>query len=351
MESVASCSPSPVSHNMVRMFPSADAVSMIETPGCARLALQRKGAGSTKDDERDDAYGSNKTTDGDRWNFEPKRSLPIHEMKFADASERNTMGNYIVDSRQTERHHHHPPADWHRQHHHISGRGMYGMAGDPSRHSVGMVPLSHDDHIRSRPSHHPGSYALQHGSTPYGRANPSTWSLGYEHSYQSAHLARISSSRGGRHPTASRHTSRVVIPKNLVIPRAISSPSIDGASRADDSGKRSRDSLNSTPSPSSSKKVKMDGKQDGGTFEMLDLLCSATLELGPLQENPTGCSCPKSKCIALYCDCFKAGRRCDPTTCTCLGCKNTIEESGINGARSKVSVHNTHTTEYLLFQE
>lgn len=49
-------------------------------------------------------------------------------------------------------------------------------------------------------------------------------------------------------------------------------------------------------------------------LDKLDLLCQATLEIGPLQENPTGCSCPKSKCIALYCDCFKAGRRCDPQT-------------------------------------
>ena len=56
--------------------------------------------------------------------------------------------------------------------------------------------------------------------------------------------------------------------------------------------------------------------------------------MGPLQENPSGCSCPKSKCIALYCDCFKAGRRCKPGTCTCLNCKNTVEESGANGARS-----------------
>jgi len=50
-------------------------------------------------------------------------------------------------------------------------------------------------------------------------------------------------------------------------------------------------------------------------FDMLDLLCTATLEMGPLQENPAGCSCPKSRCIALYCDCFKAGRRCAPGTC------------------------------------
>jgi hypothetical protein len=70
-------------------------------------------------------------------------------------------------------------------------------------------------------------------------------------------------------------------------------------------------------------------------FDKLDLLCSATLEIGPLQLNPAGCSCPKSKCIALYCDCFKAGRRCNPDTCSCLGCKNTIDESGEHGARTK----------------
>jgi hypothetical protein len=69
--------------------------------------------------------------------------------------------------------------------------------------------------------------------------------------------------------------------------------------------------------------------------DMLDMLCQATLDVGPLQDNPTGCSCPKSKCVALYCDCFKAGRRCNPDNCGCLDCKNTVAESGINGARSK----------------
>jgi len=53
-------------------------------------------------------------------------------------------------------------------------------------------------------------------------------------------------------------------------------------------------------------------------FDKLDLLCSATLEIGELHDNPTGCSCPKSKCVALYCDCFKAGRRCNPSMCSCL---------------------------------
>lgn len=70
-------------------------------------------------------------------------------------------------------------------------------------------------------------------------------------------------------------------------------------------------------------------------LDKLDLLCSATLEMGPLHDNPMGCSCPKSKCVALYCDCFKAGRRCDPGMCTCLDCHNTLVESGANGARTR----------------
>lgn len=70
-------------------------------------------------------------------------------------------------------------------------------------------------------------------------------------------------------------------------------------------------------------------------FDKLDLLCSATLEMGEMYENPAGCSCPKSKCIALYCDCFKAGRRCNPSQCSCLDCHNTVDESGANGARTK----------------
>ena len=78
------------------------------------------------------------------------------------------------------------------------------------------------------------------------------------------------------------------------------------------------------------KKQKISPPTKKAGFDMLNLLCSATLEVGPLQDNPSGCSCPKSKCVALYCDCFKAGRRCDKGTCSCLDCKNTVEESGKN---------------------
>ena len=73
---------------------------------------------------------------------------------------------------------------------------------------------------------------------------------------------------------------------------------------------------------------------------MLDILCSATLELGPIQANPvTGCSCPRSNCIKLYCDCFKAGRPCSGV-CSCLNCKNTEEETKIDGERIR-AIKNT----------
>lgn len=73
---------------------------------------------------------------------------------------------------------------------------------------------------------------------------------------------------------------------------------------------------------------------DQSATSSLELLCAATLDLGPLQENASGCSCPRSHCIKLYCDCFKAGRRCS-SKCSCTNCKNTVAESGINGQRTR----------------
>ena len=87
------------------------------------------------------------------------------------------------------------------------------------------------------------------------------------------------------------------------------------------------------PAPSKRMKTAYDQRSDSATSS-LELLCSATLDLGPLQENETGCSCPRSNCIKLYCDCFKAGRRCS-SKCSCTNCKNTPAESGINGERTR----------------
>jgi len=167
-----------------------------------------------------------------------------------------------------------------------------------------------------------------------------------------------------QHPSSS--SSVVIIPSNLVIPREITQSPIDRVNtsamnedrfkvkRSSDSSDGSSSSTRHHPTkrskmfsenqlpPSSSRFAhhhlpNSSSSSGAGKFDKLDLLCAATLDLGPLQDNPTGCSCPKSKCIALYCDCFKAGRRCDPNTCSCLNCKNTDEESGPNGARSNVS--------------
>lgn len=134
--------------------------------------------------------------------------------------------------------------------------------------------------------------------------------------------------------------SVVVIPDNIVIPKEISRHSSGTTAspprRPEEmSYKRSSTSLSSPPE-NVTKRFRNTGDPRRNAFDKLDLLCSATLELGPLLDNPAGCSCPKSKCIALYCDCFKAGRRCNIKTCSCLNCKNTVAESGQDGARLKV---------------
>mmetsp|Transcript_11290 Transcript_11290/g.21119 ORF Transcript_11290/g.21119 Transcript_11290/m.21119 type:complete len:795 (-) Transcript_11290:1146-3530(-) len=49
---------------------------------------------------------------------------------------------------------------------------------------------------------------------------------------------------------------------------------------------------------------------------------------------PKPCSCPRSKCIKLYCDCFQAGNFCSPE-CSCKSCKNTALENGPGGQRTR----------------
>lgn len=128
------------------------------------------------------------------------------------------------------------------------------------------------------------------------------------------------------------HISRVVFPQNIKVPMELS-PSFN-KNETERLTKRSKIvAIDQSASPPT-KKSKIATADEG--LDKLDLLCAATLDLGPLQENPSGCSCPKSRCIALYCDCFKAGRRCDASKCSCLNCLNTVKESGPEGARSKV---------------
>eukprot|EP00540_Astrosyne_radiata_P007381 CAMPEP_0116855626 /NCGR_PEP_ID=MMETSP0418-20121206/19395_1 /TAXON_ID=1158023 /ORGANISM="Astrosyne radiata, Strain 13vi08-1A" /LENGTH=456 /DNA_ID=CAMNT_0004488805 /DNA_START=310 /DNA_END=1678 /DNA_ORIENTATION=+ len=58
----------------------------------------------------------------------------------------------------------------------------------------------------------------------------------------------------------------------------------------------------------------------------LGLLCDTAVDVGPLRDPPPGCSCPRSLCVKLYCDCFRSGRTCKDH-CTCSNCENTVAES------------------------
>jgi hypothetical protein len=64
---------------------------------------------------------------------------------------------------------------------------------------------------------------------------------------------------------------------------------------------------------------------------------STSNEGSPLEiyNADIGCRCTKTKCLKLYCDCFQAGKVCKEY-CECSECKNTQEESGPNGVRTRV---------------
>ena len=298
-----------------------------------------------RDDERDDPTLRTRRDEASQWQRSDLRNppVPMHESSIIRLP-------IAVGQRQLDR------ELWRR------GSTVWYNATAPERnatrvnlvgaggrmHPVGMVPLVREESSSTKQHQHRTStfsnYTLVSTNTSSTTASSDpAWSRRYNAPQSVRHHQRVSSSRGrGSHQSVSPPvvSSRVIIPSNIVIPTALSPESSTGVESSietpEDSKRSTSDSWQSSPSSTPSFKRQKTGTQDA-TFDKLDLLCAATLDLGPLSENPAGCSCPKSKCIALYCDCFKAGRRCSPTACTCLNCKNTIEESGPNGARSKVS--------------
>jgi hypothetical protein len=214
-----------------------------------------------------------------------------------------------------------PPLQWWQAPHSMRwySRGVHHQTNHPM-HDSGS--LSWNTHGR------PAEYARIHTSPPTNCARGNN-------AKNRNPVQRIPSSCKNNTSDVPHHISRVLFPQNITIPKEMLPFINDESSKRERLTRRSNSDAFNRSEPPSNKKTKRGPVKEG--FDKLNLLCSATLDLGPLQENPTGCSCPKSRCIALYCDCFKAGRRCDPTKCSCLNCKNTVEESGPNGARSKVS--------------
>lgn len=48
---------------------------------------------------------------------------------------------------------------------------------------------------------------------------------------------------------------------------------------------------------------------------------------GKRRRTSTGCMCRQSKCIKLYCDCFRGQRYCT-TDCSCAACENVLDNEG-----------------------
>jgi hypothetical protein len=51
----------------------------------------------------------------------------------------------------------------------------------------------------------------------------------------------------------------------------------------------------------------------------------------PLTKKP--CKCGTSRCLKLYCDCFRSGLFCDSRICRCTDCYNDISHNQPHGDR------------------
>jgi len=57
------------------------------------------------------------------------------------------------------------------------------------------------------------------------------------------------------------------------------------------------------------------------------------------------CTCSKTKCIKLYCECFANGQGCGPE-CGCVGCSNDgAHEEEVDQARNEIKKRDPHAFE------
>eukprot|EP00934_Nitzschia_sp_Nitz4_P002722 Nitzschia sp. Nitz4//scaffold64_size103689//51574//53283//NITZ4_004436-RA/size103689-snap-gene-0.117-mRNA-1//1//CDS//3329556130//2712//frame0 len=204
-----------------------------------------------------------------------------------------------------------------------------------ARHSQpgvgGMVPIDRDED--STPRHH--QVSSLGSSERRVQDNRTFWSRSRHHPNLTENTL-YDTRKDDKCRKTQPKSNVVVIPDTIIIPRELAPGPNNSSISTSERAPRKPEAKFDTNSPQRKRlKGNSEGQPFEGQFDKLNLLCSTTLGLGPLQDNPTGCSCPKSKCVALYCDCFKAGRRCSPNACTCLNCKNTVAESGKDGARTK----------------
>lgn len=68
--------------------------------------------------------------------------------------------------------------------------------------------------------------------------------------------------------------------------------------------------------PKSLCKPNYKGKQDDDTTELPPFISPVVA----FTSNPISCACKRSKCIKLYCDCFRFSKFCEG--CSCLDCAN-----------------------------